>query len=559
MPIQYSTSAFTVGDLLSANKVYCLPEFQRPYSWGEDRACQLFDDLQNACITVLNGNAPRHGIEYFLGAVIVAQPNALAPFLIIDGQQRLVTLTAILAVIRDHLPPGRFRENLQDQIERPANAAAAYNRAPRIQLRDIDQDVFKRLVIADGGTAHLPNATDTRSMANLLDVLHALNKDFPRANNTFIQNLATFILNNCGVVLISAHTIEDAYRLFKSVNNPGEPLSALALARTELLGPQVHNPRLCAQIAQAWDEIEDQLGEDELESYVRTVAALVIPGMESRDLFDVVRDISRDAQLSDSFNHKLRRFILSYQALETASIDFGEDSDRINRHISCIQKMDLEQWKSCALNWMSKNHGSHESYQFFKALDGLCLGLVVLGYKTKLLNSRFAAINTAIASGNVLARIASPLYLTDDERRAVRERISNPVRRNSPFLKPLLLRLNVAAGATSIPPYFPSDVQIEHILPQNPSANGEWCRVFSANDRAELTHLIGNMTLLTAKKNNSISNSDFLSKKSKIFSLQENNCFAITVNIANMPDWTPNCIRDRQNDLLRHAADIMAL
>ncbi len=45
MPIQYSTSALTVGDLLSANKVYCLPEFQRPYSWGEDRAFQLFDDL----------------------------------------------------------------------------------------------------------------------------------------------------------------------------------------------------------------------------------------------------------------------------------------------------------------------------------------------------------------------------------------------------------------------------------------------------------------------------------------------------------------------------------
>jgi uncharacterized protein with ParB-like and HNH nuclease domain len=313
MPIQYSTSAFTVGDLLSANKVYCLPEFQRPYSWGEDRAFQLFDDLQNAAIAALNGNAPRHGVEYFLGAIIVAQSHARAPFLIIDGQQRLVSLTAILAVIRDHLPPGNFRGNLQDRIERPADAAAAYSRAPRIQLRDIDQDVFQSLVIADGGTARLPKTTDTRSMANLLDVLHALNKDFPRANDAFIQSLATFILNNCGVVLISAHTIEDAYRLFKSVNNPGEPLSALALARTELLGPQVHNPRLCAQIAQAWDEIEDQLGEDTLESYIRTVASLVIPGIEARDLFDVVRDISRDAQLSDSFNQKLRKFILSYQ------------------------------------------------------------------------------------------------------------------------------------------------------------------------------------------------------------------------------------------------------
>ena len=50
MPIQYSTSASTVGDLLSASKVYCLPEFQRPYSWSDDRAFQLFDDIQNACV-----------------------------------------------------------------------------------------------------------------------------------------------------------------------------------------------------------------------------------------------------------------------------------------------------------------------------------------------------------------------------------------------------------------------------------------------------------------------------------------------------------------------------
>lgn len=192
-------------------------------------------------------------------------------------------------------------------------------------------------------------------------------------------------------------------------------------------------------------------------------------------------------------------------------------------------------------------------------MDGLCLGLVVLGYKTKLLASRFAAINLAIASGNALARTASPLYLTDDERSAVREKINNPIKRNSPFLKPLLLRLNVAAGPAGIPPYFPSDVQIEHILPQNPASDGEWCRIFSADDRADLTHLIGNMTLLTAKKNKSISNSDFVVKKNKIFSLQENNCFALTVNIANMSDWTPNRIRDRQNDLLRHVADLMAL
>src|SRR5688500_9011245 len=50
MPIQFTTSAVTVSQLFSGSHTYRMPEFQRPYSWPDDRAVQLFDDLESACV-----------------------------------------------------------------------------------------------------------------------------------------------------------------------------------------------------------------------------------------------------------------------------------------------------------------------------------------------------------------------------------------------------------------------------------------------------------------------------------------------------------------------------
>jgi hypothetical protein len=557
MPIHFATSAVTVSQLFSGSHTYRMPEFQRPYSWPDDRAVQLFDDLESACVA--SASRSSSATEYFLGALIVTQQSPRAPFLIVDGQQRLVTLAAILAILRDHLPQGDFRARLHERIERPADQAADYQRAPRIELRDIDQDEFVRWVIKDGGTVRLPRISETRSTAKLLDALNQLNQNFPNANEEFIRRLATFILNNCSFVHITANSIDDAYKLFKSVNNPGLPLSDLALARTELLGPSAHDSRLCAQIAGAWDEIEEQIGDGQLRKYVVTVASLVLPGASERELFSVVREISRNTQLAGEFNRKLREFLLAYRALDSAEINFGADSARINRHIHCLLNTPFDDWRPAALLWLTHGQAPPDSLAFFRALDGLCLGLQIVGVKAKAIARRFERLMSAIEDNTALSRTTSPLYLTEAEARSVRERITGPIKK-APYLKNLLLRLNVAVTPNEMPPYFPMAVEIEHILPQNPGPNGDWSHAFpDGTERERLTHLLGNLTLLTSSKNKKVSNLPFAQKKERIFSLQENNCFALTANLAGHAQWTPDTIRRRQDELLRHASEVMGL
>lgn len=557
MPIQFATSAVTVSQLLSGSHTYRMPEFQRPYSWPDDRAVQLFDDLESACVASTSGTST--ATEYFLGALIVTQSTPRAPVMIVDGQQRLVTLAAILAILRDHLPQGEFRDRLQERIERPADQAADYQQLPRIELREIDQDEFVRWVVTDGGTTRLPGISEMRSTARLLDALNQLNANFPRTNQDFVRRLATFILNNCSFVLITANSIDDAYKLFKSVNNPGLPLSDLSLARTELLGPSAHDPRLCAQIASAWDEIEEQIGEDEFRKYVVTVASLVMPGASDQELFTAIRQISRDGRLSSDFNQKLREFLLAYRGLDSASIDFGADSARINRHIACLLNTPFDGWRPAALFWLTQGRSAKESLDFFRGLDGICLALQILNIKGKAIARRFELILDAIADNTVTSRTSSPLYLTVSEARSVRERIASPLKK-APYLKNLLLRLNVAASPQEIPPYLPTEVEIEHILPQRPGKNGAWNALFPDEaERERFTHLLGNMTLLTSRKNKTAGNLPFDQKKERIFSLQENNCFALTVGLASHPHWTPEALLRRHDELVRHASEVMGL
>ena len=557
MPIQFATSAVTVSQLLSGSHTYRMPEFQRPYSWPDDRAVQLFDDLESTCVGSSTGAST--ATEYFLGALIVTQNTPRAPILIVDGQQRLVTLTAILAILRDHLPQGEFRDRLQERIERPADQAADYQRSPRMELREIDQDEFVRWVVTDGGTTCLPGASEMRSTARLLDALNQLRANFPKTNQDFIRRLATFILNNCSFVLITANSMDDAYKLFKSVNNPGLPLNDLSLARTELLGPSAHDPRLCAQIASAWDEIEEQIGEEEFRKYVVTVASLVMPGSSDQELFTAIRQISRDSRLSSEFNRKLREFLLAYRGLDTASIDFGVDSARINRHIACLLNTPFDTWRPAALFWLTQGRSARESLDFFRALDAICLALQVLNIKGKAIARRFELIMDAIANNTVTSRTTSPIYVTESEARSIRERIASPLKK-APYLKNLLLRLNVAASPREIPPYLPTEVEIEHILPQRPGPNGTWNKWFpDTSERERLTHLLGNMTLLTSRKNKTASNLPFDQKKERIFSLQENNCFALTVSLASHAHWTPEALLRRHNELLRHASEVMGL
>ncbi len=84
--------------LTSKNPLLGVPHYQRRYAWTKEQVGQLWDDILDAI-------RERSDREYFIGAVVFC-PNPEQPdrgLHVIDGQQRITTLTVILAALRDYL------------------------------------------------------------------------------------------------------------------------------------------------------------------------------------------------------------------------------------------------------------------------------------------------------------------------------------------------------------------------------------------------------------------------------------------------------------------------
>ena len=97
----------TVLELLSSGQEvpFVIPEYQRPYSWGDDEISTLFDDLWNFSIerTESNGNTQ----NYFLGCVVSYTQDKERQ--IIDGQQRLTSLFLLLRAVFSRLENEEMR------------------------------------------------------------------------------------------------------------------------------------------------------------------------------------------------------------------------------------------------------------------------------------------------------------------------------------------------------------------------------------------------------------------------------------------------------------------
>jgi hypothetical protein len=130
MPLSFETKTLTVGELFSGGNVFRMPIFQRPYSRDEETAVELFGDIDQAMV---KSNA-RSGGTYFLGPMIVAQSSSSVPFEIVDGQQRLATLSAIFAIL---LPPGRLQQELQESLRRRQSPLRGLPEESRVRLRSL--------------------------------------------------------------------------------------------------------------------------------------------------------------------------------------------------------------------------------------------------------------------------------------------------------------------------------------------------------------------------------------------------------------------------------------
>lgn len=208
---------------------FLIPDYQRPYAWGEDECRQLWVDLFDFAFpgddyTKFDTNND----EYFLGPIVTFK-NSDDKLEIIDGQQRLTTLLLLLRAFYDYFQNMQDSDSIETRksIERCIWKTNEFNQPDKNRLKinsdvatDNDKDEFLN-ILKNGITSDDQKSAYAQNFRFFQRKIEELVKSYAG----YISYFPVRILNNCILLPIEAESQDTALRIFSTLNDRGKPLS----------------------------------------------------------------------------------------------------------------------------------------------------------------------------------------------------------------------------------------------------------------------------------------------------------------------------------------------
>lgn len=281
---------------------------------------------------------------------------------------------------------------------------------------------------------------------------------------------------------------------------------------------------------------------------------------KARNVLAEFREYVRPAAAPKSFvDDILLPMSDAFTDIRKASYD-GEHRNRINELLTYLGRIDNADWIPPAILYMKLKHSAPDDLlQFLTDLERLAAGLMIRRTYVNHRIERYGRVLAAIEKETDLYEENSPLQLTTDERTDIVEKLNGDIYNAIPS-RPILLRLDEALSDGSAS-YEYATVTVEHVLPQNPAAESEWFTLFPEDEQqTRLVHKLGNLVLLSRRKNAKARNYDFEQKKWKYFAGHDGTCsFVLTTQVLQHETWTPQVVLARQDMLIRKLKEIWRL
>ncbi len=553
-----------IREIFSPYFVFSVPLFQRPYAWTTEQAGDLLDDL---LVFINEGKKPLDELNpYFLGSIVLIKEEKSSHAEIIDGQQRLTTLTILLAVLRKMLPSQRQYDGyinaltgyLYDEADPITGNPARY----RLRLREQDLGFFRENIQQEGGLDNL----DTLIPAKLSDSQKRIQENaqlfLDRLKKIDLDQLIYLIraiANNCFLVEISTPDLDSAYSVFSVLNSRGLDLSHTDILKAEIIG------RIPSDIQEAynsrWEKVEDELGRDmfqNLFAYIRTISRKV----KLKDtILKEIRDYVRPADNPQWFIEKvLEPYADAFFTIRKQTYQAAKRAEEVNKLFGWLNTIDNSYWLPPAILYYARYQTDPDAMvRFFTDLERLAAGLMLLRANVNKRIERYGLLLSAIESGADLFAQDSPLQLSSSEQKEITTFLDCNLYEYG-LCKYVLLRLNEFLADGSAKYNFPI-ISIEHVLPQHPKSGSIWVEWFPTQElRDRYVHRLGNLVLLTRKKNTEAQNYDFKDKKEKYFSSRTGIVtFPITIQVLDEQEWTQLVVERRQREQIYRLKHIWRL
>ncbi|MFJ3820374.1 DUF262 domain-containing protein [Streptomyces nodosus] len=521
----------TLGQLIGANNpIVTVPDdSQRQYSWTKKEVDVYWADIEKFKEGRESGR--ESSSEYFIGPVVTITAEQVSGRALLDGQQRLTTSTILLAVIRDVLwqtnaPEAKLSAN---NIQRDYIARKSGRKDPMeyfLVLSLFDRDFFRdyiqtwseitgecaRTEAATRPSHHLIKDAYSNLYSKVQSRLQCFADDEDRLD--YLDSLRECLIYGLVFVEIQTPTSSDANEVFETINSRGKDLSTVDLVRNFLMEKSrgLHEKE---RVNNAWRSLLDDFDRrEDIEKFLRHFWVSRHGDVKSHSLYVTIRK-----SLTDHFDRRPQTYGVGTFAaeLENAASRYAEllsqntgDPD-FDVSLSEIKALSADALYPLLLS-ASENSAYHEMKDLATAALSYYVRWTVVGTReSTLLEENLFGVAKELSRGGALVDAVKRIvgWVPDDDAfyAAFRD-ASIPKQAQSRYLLTKLeVFLRAEADVHDELALVSGKIHVDNIYPSRPSES------LKSEEHEAWVNRLGNLTLLTGRRNQAIANLPYSEKK----------------------------------------------
>ena len=534
-----------IGQLFSDRYRFRLPWFQRAYAWREEHVGRLLSDIFHAMKSE-NG-------RYFLGQIRIATSEfeETGSVSLIDGQQRLLTLTILFALLRDLAEDQETKQRAGSAVQFDAGDVKDGDGDYRMVPQPLLEAFFSSFVQEPGRS--LRECEDDVMALSESERLILQNRDHLRAQLLEVvpdeeqrAEFMSFVLDDCYILVVAVRDPEEAWSMLAVEEETGLDFHSSERTKISLIGMMPREDQ--EEAGRLWGECQSVVDADDLcrlLGFVRTIK------LRRRSAKPVEKDLAQYFKINQNGLSFLRDELLMrarhFAPLKRQAIASGEAQVATAYRLRTLFWLEQTYWIPPALYWLSERGGDDlQTPDFFFLLERLAWLLRLAGADPTEQERRFINVISDI-DGVESPRTMRTLNIDPKYRSAALAHLGSRTFYAKHYCAAVLQLLTYRLESNPDSVDF-SSYTVEHVLPRNPNRAAEWRAEFPTRvDVGNYANRLGNLVLLTPADNQLAAAQDYSAKRA-IFA-ESGLALAAGAALA-YNAWTPDTIVARTEELI---------
>lgn len=548
-------------ELIGNGKIYRVPPYQRDYSWGEEQ----WEDLWSDVIAMRGHPDERH----YMGALVV-EGKSDREFLIIDGQQRIATLSvlalAILARLQrladDGIDPEDNRERVRQLRGRfiGEKDPTSLSESSKLFLNVTDNAFYQDYLVqlrAPLNPRALPSSNRTLWECYRYFTRRIENEvGLPDSGTELSALLNEAIARQLLFILITVEDDLNAYTVFETLNARGLELSATDLLKNYLFS-RIKGQQDLELLGRRWHKLVTTVRQDKFPEFLRYHLLCEEPKIRQQRLFKLVRDrVTTPKEVFDLVTRLEARAEL-FAAIGDADHEYWKEYPEALPYVRELLLFRVRQ-PTPALFAAWEAWSKADFVKLLKLIAVFSFRYTITsGLNPNDLEPLYhelakGILNTSLNTPALAFTVLQKLYPTDDKfERDFSELSLSTSGQRAKLVRYVLCKIESACAGLHCD-WLSDPATIEHVLPENPGES--WDEVVSPDRHAQLVYRLGNLTLLDKRLNRDAGNRAFAEKR--VLYAQSAYRMPRQLDEHAAPEWNATTIEARQRRMAEIARSI---